>query len=254
MFALLQFWLGLASISIPPNQKNYQPPKKQDPKRPKWAQIFLFFLLGLILGGFEPNSSVVGQDNPQSPRGMTTSREQETSINLRDVCVQQQQKRGSPQLFPRWRRWAAFDDCLRAQSTYAEARAAAAGRRWAAATLVRVFFCQPASRIEAVVFFSYFSSFYKCISNPKPNFYDLGSRKQFQIRLCFDHINSLWKRIQSKCGTLRECSWIGPILISRLFNISYTLYWYSICLGEFVITKRLSAIFAFVSSRLPAQS
>ena len=72
------------------------------------------------------------------PGRMKTSCEQETSINLRDVCVQQQ-KRDNPRLPART---VASLGSLRMIAVEHRARiyaeAAAAGRRWAAATLVCV--------------------------------------------------------------------------------------------------------------------
>ena len=61
-----------------------------------------FFLLGLVF--WVSNRTVMlAMTTRTCPGRMKTPREQETSINLLGVCVQQQ-KRDNPQLPPLWRR------------------------------------------------------------------------------------------------------------------------------------------------------
>ena len=105
-FSLLQFGLGLASF-YSPDPKKYSTSKKTGPKMAQMGpDLPTFCGMGLVLG-FRTARKRFAKATRNYPGRMKTSREQETSINLRGVCVQQQ-KRDNPQLPHRWRRWAAF--------------------------------------------------------------------------------------------------------------------------------------------------
>ena len=107
VFVLLQFGLGLA-ISIPPIPKKINLEKKTGPKMAQMDPDLRFsFLMGLGFWVSNPTAMLLARTTRNCPGRMKTSCEQETSINLRDVCLQQQ-KRDNPRLPRRWRRWAAF--------------------------------------------------------------------------------------------------------------------------------------------------
>ena len=87
---------------------------------------------------------------------MKTSIEQETSIHLRDVCMQHVADAGQPAIAPPVASWGSLDMIAvehRAHMRKQQQQQGVAGQQlhWYVQLL-----CQPASRIEAIGFLSYF--------------------------------------------------------------------------------------------------
>ena len=107
-FALLQFGLGLALFLFPRSPKMVNFPRTGPTMAQRDPDLPFGFGLGLVFGVSNRTKILLARTTRNCLGRMKTSREQETGINLRDVCVQQQQKRDNLQFSLHWRRWAAF--------------------------------------------------------------------------------------------------------------------------------------------------